>query len=213
MVMRFINEKLNIVIPIETIRRILHDRDIMQTIQAQPMEPGRFNLNGSEIHNYFEKLIATISGTPAELVFNVDESGFQEWVDTKHIFACVPPACKEKIIKFPLPRNGKRATMIVGVSLSGFCLKPCLVFTRLTFDTELYPLGYQDKALYTSQRSGFVVQNIFKEWVQQVFIPHIQTVRHQLKAPGTAKLIMDGCRAHISSEIQYLFNQSGIDVI
>jgi len=42
MVMRFINEKLNVVIPIETIRRIIHDRDIMQTTQAQHMEPEWF---------------------------------------------------------------------------------------------------------------------------------------------------------------------------
>jgi len=211
MIQRFITEKMTISAPFESIRRILNERGIMQMIPAQPVEPGRFNISGKEIFDYFEKLKSEISGTPSNLVYNVDESGFQEWVDTKHLFACVPSSCKEKKITFPVPRNGKRATMLVGVSLSGDVVKPCLVFSRVTFDTEIFPLGYQNKAMFASQPSGYVNKEIFLEWHRQCFIPHVRVVRDEMNLACSAKLIMDGCRAHVTPEVSSLCSQNGID--
>ena len=40
MIQRFISEKMNLVASFDTVRRILHDRDVMKFVPAQPVEPG-----------------------------------------------------------------------------------------------------------------------------------------------------------------------------
>jgi len=55
MVHTFMNDKLKISICLDTLRRILHDRDILKIIPAQPIEPSWFNIKGGDINDYFEK--------------------------------------------------------------------------------------------------------------------------------------------------------------
>ena len=71
---------------------------------------------------------------------NVDESGYQKWVDARDRVVILP---KDKVktrgknarVVYEEDRNAKRATLIAAVSASGTCLKPLVVNPRKSVDS------------------------------------------------------------------------------
>jgi hypothetical protein len=53
----------------------------LRRIKGIPMEKGRVQFDPQELQVYFEDLTRLVTGKPAAFVFNLDESGFQDWVD------------------------------------------------------------------------------------------------------------------------------------
>ena len=65
----------------ETIKNYLINSGF-KIIIGHPMDENRAEVNADDIDNYYSNLAENINGTPASLVFNMDEAGEDDYVDT-----------------------------------------------------------------------------------------------------------------------------------
>lgn len=64
---------------------IFYHHEIFQTVKGIPFEFGRNNLKLVDIENYYDALRRKVARLYPSLIFNIDESGFSEFVDVKSV--------------------------------------------------------------------------------------------------------------------------------
>ena len=173
----------------------------LKTIQGHPMESVRTEVPLEVIEEHYERLESILQSEdiPPQFVLNVDESGFQEFVDAKDMILVIPSDAPESEMVFPVNRNPKRATLIGCISADGTALKPFIVSPNKTIEKELRLLGYrEDVVTLVSQANGFINAATFAYWADTVLFPEIKRRRVQYGFKGTAILLLDGCSSHFS---------------
>jgi hypothetical protein len=150
----------------------------LPVVRGVPMEKERLECDLDEIRAHFELLDRNVTGAPAAFVFNLDESGFQDWADRLERMVIVPSACQTDKVGIPIDRYTKRSSLLVGIATDGTFLKPMLILPRKTIEKELLEQGINDgvgKLIY--QENGFITGGLFREWCAEVFFPEIQNRR------------------------------------
>jgi hypothetical protein len=84
----FIDHDLHIVIPIGTVRHLIHNLPGTKVITGNPME--RVEVRPEELVDFYDRLRPVMTGLSSDLVYNLDESGSQEWADRTDIKVVVP---------------------------------------------------------------------------------------------------------------------------
>jgi hypothetical protein len=82
-------------------------------MQGVPIEKKRLECNMSEIRSYFEILSENITGVPAGFVFNLDESGFQDWEDRRERMVITPSIYGADSIEISVDRDTKGSSLFV----------------------------------------------------------------------------------------------------
>lgn len=105
---------------------------------------------------------------PPAFVFNVDESGFIDYIDMHDEIVIVPFNAPPGTVK-SAERNSKRSTMIGTISIDGTKLKPYIVLTNKTWEKELIINGYGDSnVLKVYQENGFITSESFGQFSRQM---------------------------------------------
>ena len=88
---------------------------------------------------YFDDLeeVITTGDIPAAFIVNVDESGFDQFVDARQSRRIVPARYDLNSVPVGISRTEKRATLIAAICGDGAALKPLVVVQRETVETEL----------------------------------------------------------------------------
>ena len=173
----------------------------LKTIQGHPMESIRTEVPLQVIEEHYDRLGAILHNEdiPPQFFFNVDESGFQEFVDTKDMILVIPCDSPESEMVFPVNRNMKRATLIGCISADGTALKPFVISPNKTVEIELRLLGYRDDTVtIVSQSNGFINAATFSYWADTIFFPEVKRRRIKYGYKGTVVLTLDGCSSHFS---------------
>ena len=113
------------------------------------MEDSRLFSSPQKIDEYFDRISEVIQvGTiPSAFIINLDEAGFDSYVDARKIKRVVPASFLEREIPIPVSRQEKRATLLAAVCADGYCLRPMVVLQRVTVERELLDLGYTDQVV------------------------------------------------------------------
>jgi hypothetical protein len=194
-----------------TLHHILANDPRIRSFPALPMESNRLEVTGEQVTNYFSHLFQTISGAPCHFVFNMDEMGHQDWADAKETVCYGSADSTEDRLYYPVPRTGKRITLIACIAADGSFLRPALVIARKTFDDELALQGYtSEKVEVYSQSKAFIDADIFTDWFQDTFVPEVNRRRTVHSYDGPAFLIMDNCTAHSGDLFQSLCHDNHI---
>jgi hypothetical protein len=197
-----------------TLHHILANDDRIRSFPGLPMESNRMEVTTEQITNYFCHLFNTISGAPSHFVFNMDEMGHQDWADAKETVCYGPANSTEERLYYPVPRSGKRITLIACIATDGSFLRPGLVIARKTYDNELALQGYtSEKVEIYSQSKSFVDRDIFLDWFQDTFVAEVNKRRTQYDYNGPAFLIMDNCTAHSGPTFETLCHDNKITPI
>ena len=153
----------------DTIRRWLNTRREFKIALSRPMEDHRLQASIRDIAAYFDLLAQAVAGVPSALIFNLDESGFQRFVDLKHSSIVVPRGSAHAL--HSVSRQEKRATFLLTVAADGTCLKPLLVVPRVTIEAELFIAGYgPQNCIITHSARGYITRDLFEHYVaQQVY--------------------------------------------
>ena len=96
------------------------------------MEEARCNIPDTEIDNYFSNLSNSVNNVPVSLVFNIDEAGEDDYVDTHSYQVIVPVDIQSSTIRIPVKRESKRSTLVSCICADGTRLKPLLISPRVT---------------------------------------------------------------------------------
>lgn len=196
---QFIIENTQNVISFETLRNIMTSKGF-KSIVGQPMDELRTSVADDDIENYYDDLAQTIDGSPASLVFNMDEAGEDDYVDTHPYHVFVPENFEKKNIKIPVRRGSKRSTLLHYISVDGTFLKSLMIVPRKTVDSRIFKKLTSNNVLIKSQEKGFSNTEIIKFWFDEIFFPHVEKVLDEeykrSEYMGNAFLILDGLSCH-----------------
>ena len=200
----FAFKNFNVAISTDSMAHIIRRTPKLKAIVGHPMEAARNDVDVSIIITHYEKLDAILISerVPPQFFFNVDESGFQEFVNAHDTIVVVPSDYNDDEITFSVNREGKRASMIGCIAMDGTALKPLVISPNKTIETAMIKAGYNDANCFiVSQDKGFVNAEIFAVWADYVFFPELKRRRIQYNYKGTAILTMDGCSCHFSDYV------------
>ena len=172
----------------------------MKTVLAPVYESKRAEVELDDIAIYYEQLdmVFVSNKVPPAFVFNVDESGFVDFVDMRDEIVIVPIDAPDGTVK-GADRNSKRATMVGCISLDGTVLIPCVVIPSKRYEKELIINGYgEQNVLVLSQENGFINSKSFSYWAETVFMPELNRRRQKYNYFSEAVLLLDGCAPHTS---------------
>lgn len=211
----FLHSELNIDIALDTLRKALKRTKMWQFIKVSPIEHERHFVDEEQIADYKRRLKATLDQQPATFVFNCDESGFDSWCDAREVTCILPLGVDWNKMNYPVRRNEKRVTLLGCVSAAGEALPPLVIASRKTIDADVLQAGYTpDKVAYHYSCTGYITEEIFRNWLLRVFVPHIAHIRAASgRFSQLAFLIMDNCSCHESDEIDTIMHSNGIQVI
>ena len=197
----FLQTKYGLVVELRSLYDYMARNEHMRTVIGEPVEDVRVFARTSEIRRYLERIseIISVAHIPSAFVVNIDESGFEEFVDTRKRTCIVPAKYELNSIPIPVSRKEKRATLLAGICADGTGLKPMVILPRTTIDEELVLYGYTpDKIHYGATETGFMNENMFGEWLKYSFFPEMRERRARFRYDGQILLIMDGFGVHHS---------------
>ena len=185
----------------DTLSKIIKKHDLFKSVTGVPLESTRAEVPVEIVLNHYERLDAVLTqyNIPPAFFYNVDESGFQEFVDAIKEAVIVPSYCVEDEVYYSTNRAAKRATLIGCICADGSALKPLIITTNKTVQTQLIQDGYgPENCLIVYQSNGFITSEVFAFWADHVFFPSVKQKRVELGYDGPVILSYDGCSAHIS---------------
>jgi hypothetical protein len=139
-----------------------------------PIETGRLGVTQEQIIEFFREAIETIEGVPAHFVFNMDEMGHQDWADWKKQICIVPSSHPDDHVNMPVPRSGKRITLLACLGADGSFLRPGIIIPRKTVDEHVLLSGLSpEKLAVRFQPKGFVDTEIFDDWLSDVLVQEL----------------------------------------
>jgi hypothetical protein len=94
------------------------------------MQEKRMEVADQQVLEYPGGLAAHITGALGHFVFNIDETGHQDWADCMDGFCIVSSACTDPFIDITVRRTRKWITVLACVATSGTYLRPGLAIAR-----------------------------------------------------------------------------------
>jgi hypothetical protein len=172
----FLSAQLDLHLLPNTLRKKIGVDRELQIIRGISMEKEGVECGSEAIRAYFELLTRNVSGVPAAFVFNLDESGFQDWANRCERSVTVPAACGADVIGIPVDHSMKRSSLLVCIPAHETWLKPMLILPRKMIEKELLQQGINDRlSQFVYQGSGFITGDLFREWCAQVLFPETNT--------------------------------------
>ena len=184
-------------IAIPSLRTIIRKMPEYKATKAQPLETNRYECSYETIEEFYRRLTEALEGVPVGWCFNLDETGQQDFVDSRELCVIVPSdsdAAQHAVYK--VDRNGKRCTALHCISSGGDFLKPLFILPRKTIDTEVFDEISPEDVMFYETKTGFINTEAFCQWFDEVFITFIVEKRDKTGYNGKAVLIMDGFIAH-----------------
>lgn len=166
-------------------------------IKSTPIEETRWNVQYSDIENFYTTLEQTISQIPVGFVFNLDESGECEYVDAHDIYVYVPDDVDA--YEYPVDRATKRISLLHCIATDGSSCDPLIITPRKTVDNEVFDQITPQNVLIRYHPKGYLNYKLFTEWLLSNFVPYLTAQRIKYNYTGEAVIIMDGFRAHDKS--------------
>lgn len=180
------------------------------------MEDNRLFCSTDKIDEYFDRIseVIEVGMIPSAFIMNLDEAGFDSYVDARKIKRVVPASFSQNEIPTPVSRQEKRATLLAAICADGHCLRPMVVLQRETIERELLEMGYTDQVVtYGHSETGFMNSSLFLQLAERSFFPEIRQRRALCDYEGPALLIMDGFNVHTSSAFDMLCEEANIVTI
>lgn len=206
----------NISININTLRKFVSRNDQLRVVQGVPLEDTRLFSSEEDIQAYFDRIreVITVGQIPSGFIFNLDEVGFDSYVDARKIKRIVPSHYVQNEIPTPVSRQEKRATLLVAISADGRTVKPLVVLQRETIEIELLNMGYTaDVVLFGRSDTGFMNTRLFLDWAKRSFFPEIRQRRATTGYEGPALLILDGFGVHHSPSFAEMCEEANVVLV
>jgi hypothetical protein len=198
-------------ISIDTFRHYLSRHPLFKMATGVAIDSKRAKINYNHIKAWYNELEILIKHVPRNFIFNVDESGCDEYVDSQNVTVVVPKVHKDATVDIPVQRQCKRATLTACVAADGSSLVPFIILPRETVDEEIFRAGYTpDKVMFFHHIHAFMTQKIFEKWMTLIFIPSLQQRRAETSYFGQAILIMDNFSGHNFDKLHALCQANNI---
>jgi hypothetical protein len=196
-------ELFDIIITTDTMAKYLRRDKVFTTAIGVPMEQKRLQISHTDLLNWYQELNIVIRNILKYFIFNMDETGLNDWVDSHDYLVAILRQGKYEETSVPVERRCKRATLHACIDADGSSLKPLIVLSTGSIMEEIIEAGYtEDKVVFIYQNHGFMTKKLFKYWAQRIFFPYVAEKRLQMKYSGNAILLMDQFSGHQYEEFE-----------
>jgi hypothetical protein len=191
--------KYQITLSLDTLRHIIYGIPELKTVIGNPKDARLVFVSDEDLILWYKTMKILLKRIPAAFVFNMDETGCNEWVDSGKLTVVVPNTYEEDEIDVPVDRHSKRSTLTAAIAADGGVLKPFISVDRHTIDDDLLINGYFSSIVeIVHQENAFMSTYLFDQWANEIFFPSLKYKRLAVGYNGNALLIMDGFSAHES---------------
>jgi hypothetical protein len=160
------------------------------------------------IKNYVSKI-------PAELIFNIDETGLSDWEERKEKMVFVPSAHIDSTLHYPINRSVRHQTHMCCISAAGDAYFPLLIApnrgAQKIFETGIHR---DIDIMMENRKPAYGTAEIFRTYIETVFFPAIAANK---KLPGCrnkpAILFCGNWACHCSEDILIEFARHGVLVL
>jgi hypothetical protein len=138
-----------------------------------------------------------IQKIPRFFIFNMDETGVDDWVDSHDVLVAIPRQDSDSKISIPIQRRSKRATLTACIAADGSAIKPLLIMSTGSIIEDIEEAGFtKDKVQFIFQNHGFMTKRIFHYWCTEIFFPYVEMKREENNYHNMAVLLMDQFSGH-----------------
>ena len=200
MIVDILFNRYTISVKYNTLYKLIKNCDSLKLLKAPIMESDRADVPLEAIEKHYSVLNTAFINmhVPPCFVFNVDESGFIEYVDSKSHLIVLPKEAPNDYV-LGIDRSYRRSTLVGCISLDGTSLKPLIVVPNKRVEKKLLMMGYGSATVNLFyQENGFINSQIFAYWAEHILAPEIQRRRSITGYRGDAILLLDGCSSHVS---------------
>jgi hypothetical protein len=151
------------------------------------------------VQEHFARLTEEIENVLPALLFNSDDSGFQEFVDSHEMCVIVPATEPHDSIEIPANKSVKWSAMLAAVNADSLYLKPIITLQRKTHEADPFQAGFRPaNLLIVDCERGFIDRSLFQLWAEKVLFPEIERRRVKYNYKVDAAAILDECISHDS---------------
>jgi hypothetical protein len=105
MIAHFIDSEMSVAISLDAVWHVMGRCPCLKNLTEVPMKPEQVEMDFSEIEQFYEDLESEVTEIPPVMVFNLDETGHQDWADRKDIRVVVPVSYEGISIHVPCDRS------------------------------------------------------------------------------------------------------------
>jgi hypothetical protein len=151
-----------------------------------------------DVQEHSAHLAQEIENVPTAFIFNVDESGFQEFVDAGKMHAMAPASYPHDSIEI-LAYISMKHSMLTPIRADGLYLNPMIITGREMYEIDFFEAGLTPaNVLIVHGKRGFINRNLFQLWAERALFPAIERRRVEYDYEWDAVVIPDGCASHDS---------------
>ena len=168
-----------------------------------PQEDDRLKIPRSYLNKYIDLITKLIGITPAELIYNIDESGLSDWEEKKPKTAIVPKELENCILHYPVSRKNRHVSLVVTINAGGDGYFPMIVTSDPKAEMIFqYGVRKNTDLIVKIERTPYVTKQVFKQHLLDHFIPQVESDRYSPGCEGKpAILFFDNCSSHIDDEL------------
>lgn len=159
--------------------------------KPEPLQKSRMRARDPfVIHGFFEMIgdvyrDCGITNQSASLIFNTDESGFGS--DPTQIRAIGE---KGRPLNRIVDGSGRESTTVLAcVSANGDFLPPLIVFKGMAVQPRWTSTKQYPGTMYAANSNGWMEEETFFQWLEKMFVPHIEEVRQRLSSPDQPAIL------------------------
>lgn len=115
--------------------------------EAEAIDADRYYCDPNSIDKYYallESYFLTYN-IPNPFIYNVDEEGHDEYVDTKKTETVVVPKGNTEKLRFPVERKDDHTTFVACICADGTYMKPLIVVKRKTIEARILKASFWNK--------------------------------------------------------------------
>lgn len=191
-----------------------HKEEIEKAI-ISPQDQSRLEIPRSYLIRYLDIVELLIDVAPAELVYNIDETGLSDWEERKPKTVVIPKGVPKEQLHYPVNRGNRHVTLLVTISAGGDAYFPMAI----TSDPNLvgiFDLGIRKDVDLTLKisNSSYVNKEIFNDHIINYFIPQVIKDRECCGfVTSPAILFFDNCSSHLDENLLKILAKNLIIVI
>jgi transposase len=172
--------------------------------KARFIEKARYEVTPEDIKAYFEIVKEHCRSVPSLFVWNVGETRVRSPKRSPPPVVIVSRNTKPGTTLLPEERDDVQLTLFCAISAFGDSTYPMFISRNKTFEKtavaaqKLYE--GRDYTIRTAPRT-FITEELFIDWLENVFLPKIQSLRPRFSYDGPAVLLVDGHSTHVTPRV------------
>jgi hypothetical protein len=149
-----------------------------------PQEQLRLGIPREYLNDYISLIKKYVPLVPAELIFNLDETGLSDWEEWETKPMIIPFHTSSSILHYPIDRAIRHHTLLCCVSASGDAYSPLLIAPHPK-GQRIFEKGIRENIdlKLEIRQVPYVDAEPFNQYINKIFIPTVAANRESPDVP------------------------------